>query len=474
MKKENHKKYEVKFRKGNYLFLVGLAHVLSTVFLRKRVKKVDKDKYKFPCIILFNHTSNVDSLVAAPIIYPKPMSLVVTEKLFFEKAVTKTLITSVGYIPKKQFTVDIECIRNIKRYLSEGVSVGIFPDAKVSIDGTNNKILPAITKLLKLLKVPVLSCKLEGCYISFPRWTWKLKFTPLHATLSTLFDEQQLKELSHEEMYNKICESLKFDDGEYQINKKIKVLNKKRAESLNTILYRCPHCGKEFDMETKKDQIKCLACGKSYTYTRYGQILSNDDPRAKAMSIKNWYNMQKESLRQEIAEMKENGTSLDYEVISSRLDLTIPHEAQRELPTLCRQGKYSESIYKDDCVYCWDGEHIKYFDCTKLITSPTMKPVPFKRTQRRRFKKINNRVYEHYNDRKYGYGKISITDTDFLFDGVIDGEHRTLDIKLSTIGGINFMSGERVEIYLENEFFYFFTPKSTKIALAVDLLLNNC
>ena len=74
-----------------------------------------------------------------------------------------------------------------------------------------------------------------------------------------------------------------------------------RADGLNRILYRCPHCGVEGDTRGEGIHLTCHSCGKVYTLTEQGYLEATDGDSA-FTHIPDWYAWQREQVRKELAD----------------------------------------------------------------------------------------------------------------------------------------------------------------------------
>jgi len=74
-----------------------------------------------------------------------------------------------------------------------------------------------------------------------------------------------------------------------------------RAEGLERILYRCPHCGAEGLMKGECTTLTCGGCGKVYRMDMLGQLEAEDGDSAFS-HIPHWYAWQREQVRREIEE----------------------------------------------------------------------------------------------------------------------------------------------------------------------------
>jgi DNA-directed RNA polymerase subunit RPC12/RpoP len=69
------------------------------------------------------------------------------------------------------------------------------------------------------------------------------------------------------------------------------------------VLYKCPKCGVEYEMDTKGDDIFCKACGYRVMYNKYGQFQAvNEAVQPIYDRLDTWYDYQKESIVKEISQ----------------------------------------------------------------------------------------------------------------------------------------------------------------------------
>ena len=118
-----------------------------------------------------------------------------------------------------------------------------------------------------------------------------------------LLSREEVESLSSDEINLKLQEAFSFDSFSWQKENKIKVNEPFRADYLNRLLYKCPHCLKEGTMLGKGVEIKCSSCGKGYELDEFGYLKSLDGD-AKFEHIPDWYNWQRECVKREI----EDGT----------------------------------------------------------------------------------------------------------------------------------------------------------------------
>ena len=263
-----------------YRFCARLFKVVGSIRYGFKVDKSAIKGMKGPFLVLGNHTSWVDFLYFSNCVYPHPMNVVVTSNVFYMKFLGK-LFTDFGAIPKKQFTSDFSCIKHIKRNLDNGNSVLLFPEGRITVDGSTGYIAPSIGKLIKFLNCPVIKGITVGSYVTRPKWGKKrpgkvtLKMEPLLST-------DDIGDMSNEEIYEYILKNFSYDDNVAFKEQNRKVYGLRLAETLEKLLYKCPRCGAEFKNVSKYRTFRCTACGNTVKYNTGGTLSAH---RAKTTSV---------------------------------------------------------------------------------------------------------------------------------------------------------------------------------------------
>ena len=250
-------------------------------------------KIKPPYIVVANHASFVDVAGIIASTYPNCASFVISVTQLVQ---WPSLIKSMGVLPKKQFTVDTSLIRDIKYVLSKNRPVVIYPEAKLSVVGTQNIIKPAIAKLIKMLKVPLVTVCFNGNYLHKPRWAKSKRKVPVRLDVKVAVDESEVASISVDEIHRRIVENLTCDDYAYQLENNIEIDAPDLAEGLEHILYKCPECGEEFAMTARGNTLTCTKCGSAVTQNKLGQLIG-----CRFDKVTDWYDWQRECVKSEIS-----------------------------------------------------------------------------------------------------------------------------------------------------------------------------
>ena len=357
-------------QKPNIIFKT-LLKVLSKGDLKAtnfECNKINMDKLKKdePCIILMNHSSFIDLnipkniqiiessfidlKIASTVMYPRPMNIVCTSDGFIGK---EWLMYNLGCIPTNKFVTDVKLMKDIMYCIKElKSSILMYPEASYTFDGTATPLPKLLGKLLKKIGVPFVMIKTYGAFLRDPLYNnLQLRNVKVTADVEYVLSAEQIKEMSAEEIDKVIEEKFTFDNFRYQQEHNIIVNESFRADCLNRVLYRCPHCNTEGNMSGKGITIKCNNCNTEYELTENGYLkcLTGE---GKFNHIPDWFKWEREEVRKEIEEGRYNldvkvdicvmvDTQAIYKVGSGRLTHT-----KEGFTLVSDDGKIN---YKQDC-----------------------------------------------------------------------------------------------------------------------------
>ena len=290
--------------KPNFILqtVIRLLSILDLVPVRFRYTKhgMEKISKKEPCLILMNHSSFLDLKIVSRIFYPRRYGIVCTSDGFVGK---ELLMRMIGCIPTRKFVNDVTLIRDIEYMLKKKkANVLMYPEASYSFDGTATALPRKMGVLLKKLNVPVVTIITQGAFTRDPLYNGLQKRkVQVHADVTCFATAQELKEMSVAEIDAKLDEVFGFDNFRWQQENKVQIKESFRADGLNKILFRCPHCNTEGKTEGKGIYWTCHNCGKQYELTEYGAIRAVDGDSA-FTHIPDWYAWQRDQIRQELAD----------------------------------------------------------------------------------------------------------------------------------------------------------------------------
>jgi 1-acyl-sn-glycerol-3-phosphate acyltransferase len=227
---------------------------------------------KEPYIMLANHTFLFD-VIHVPLRFKKVPYIVASQTLF-TKQPTKFLLTKVAHaIPKSKGTSDIRTAKMLISSIKKGYPLLIFPEGNTTFNGETNYIEESTYKLIKKLKVDVITCTVSGGYLSKPRWALgKRKNRRIEMHYRKAIKKEDLKSMSLEDIQSVIKETLYNNDYEYQRQAMIKHPGKELAKGLENFAYVCPECQAINSIETSGNSIRCNKCDTLGEIDSYGFI----------------------------------------------------------------------------------------------------------------------------------------------------------------------------------------------------------
>ena len=279
-----------------------------------------------PCLILMNHCSFTDMKLAYGIFYPKPFGIVTSVDAM--SGFLGKLMRFLGCTPTHKYITDISLIRDITYMLKTNkTSVLMYPEAGYSFDGRATALPRKMGVLMKRLGVPVVTVITQGAFARDPLYNMlQIRDVKVSAHVKCIATAEELKEKSVAELDALLEEAFSFDNFAWQRDNKVSIDVPFRADGLHRILYKCPHCGKENQMEGKGVHLTCNACGKKWKMDEYGQLAACQG-ETEYSHIPDWYGWQRECVRKEI----EDGTYL--------LDADVDIAVQVNLDGICMIGE---------------------------------------------------------------------------------------------------------------------------------------
>lgn len=255
---------------------------------------------KPPFFVIAGHTSWLDFYTVTIALFPGRMNYIAAYNLFRDP-VLKFLLGLMGVISKNQFTRDNQAILKMKYAISAGRIVAIFPHGCLSNEGRPGGFAaPSIAKLITTFKIPVVAVKINGGYLTRPRWTKRTRRGRIEATVTRLFTSEELGTLSTDVVYRRLIGAIDFDDYRWQRNHNVTFRGRHLAEGAELVLYKCPKCNAEFGLRSKGNRLFCLGCGNEAVMNNKLFFEPGRSDSSVFDGFDNWYDFQQESLLAEI------------------------------------------------------------------------------------------------------------------------------------------------------------------------------
>lgn len=294
-------------------YLKPLTKLLSApdmLIHRPYIRRHGTNELKPPYLLLCNHNAFMDFKVATQVIFPHSANYVVAIDGFIGR---EGLLRNVGCICKRKFTSDMVLVRQLKRVIENGDIAVVYPEARYSLCGTTAVLPSSLGKLCKMLNVPVATLICHGHHVNSPFWNLHDRGIRTEADFTLQFTQKGVEKSTPEQINKALVKAFQYDDFDWQAKSGTKVTYKKRAEGLHKVLYQCPNCGTEYEMDSKGEEIFCKHCGKRWRMTRLGELQALEG-ETEFTHIPNWYEWERENVRAEVEAGKYDSGELPVHV----------------------------------------------------------------------------------------------------------------------------------------------------------------
>ena len=279
-----------------YIVICIIAFIVKT---RSRAKIIKRNKLpKPPYILLSTHASMLDFYMALMTTFPHKPYWVSTVEEFIPRFF---IFRRIGVLAKRKFNNDPKGAMRYLEVLEKKKILIIYPEARYSFVGINERIDKSIGKFVKTANVPVVFIRAHGDYLYCPQWSDRKvrKIHPIISEVKTIINKNEVEMMSAQEIQDRIEDNFNMSEEDWMERKHILNTYKNRAVGLQRILYKCPHCGSEFEMSTETHFIKCNHCGVVYDYLENGQLKCTNGEN-KFHYPSEWYKWEKECVKEEV------------------------------------------------------------------------------------------------------------------------------------------------------------------------------
>ena len=288
------------------LLSVGELKAVDFSYTTQGIDTLDPNK---PVLILMNHSSFTDLQIAATLLSKRQYHIIMTDDGMIGKS---WLMRNIGCIPTKKFIQDTVLVKDMVYCVKKlNSSILMYPEASYSFDGTATPLPDSLGKLIKLLGIPVVMIKTKGAFLRDPLYNnLRKRNVKVTATETLLLTADEAESKSVAEINDVLKTAFTFDNFREQVEDGVLVSEDFRADDLERVLYKCPHCNNEGSMRVKGTSILCSACGESHTLLETGKLKCTTGDTLYEY-ISDWYSFERACVRTEI---ENNSYLLDIEV----------------------------------------------------------------------------------------------------------------------------------------------------------------
>lgn len=253
---------------GLYRLLLKLTKKTMYILFRSDMETL-KDVPE-PYLLLSNHTTDFDcAFIAAA--SQAPVSFVATENILRMGLLGNLAAKLFHPIIHYKGTMGITTSKHIIKAMRDGKNVAMFPEGNRSFNGATCPIPPATAKLARMSRGTLVTYRLEGGYLSSPRWASTRRRGQIRGRVAGVYTPEMLKAMTAEEIQSAIEKDLQTDAYEEQSERPIVFQGRKRAECLESAIFLCPVCEKIGTLKSHGNHLSC-GCGFTAEFDEYGMV----------------------------------------------------------------------------------------------------------------------------------------------------------------------------------------------------------
>ena len=236
-----------------------------------------------PFLLIANHVTNYDPILIG-IAMDSHMYFVAGEHLYRGNPIMRLatkLFSPISRIKGKSgASTTIQIIKTLK----DGSNVCLFAEGNTTFNGITEPISNATGKLARISGATLVTYRIEGAYLASPRWGRGLRKGPVSGSVVGIYPPEQLKEMTPEEITDRINRDIYEDAFDRQTTDKRQYRGKYLAERLELALYICPKCEQIGTLKSAYNTFGC-SCGFSAHLNENGFFEGEELPFE---TIKEW------------------------------------------------------------------------------------------------------------------------------------------------------------------------------------------
>lgn len=222
-----------------------------------------------PCLIISNHVTDWDPLMLALSFPEKQYYYVASEHIFRLGLISRLITWLLEPIARRKASMGTDTVMSCLRHLRAGHSVCIFAEGDASWDGLTHEIFASTGKLARNSGASLITYRLEGAYLSRPRWSRKIYKGKVKGHPVAVYTPEQLKAMTPAQITARINSDIFENAWERQKELKTVYKNNGIADGIGQALYMCPQCRRIGTVSGKGRKVSC-ECGFSTEFNELG------------------------------------------------------------------------------------------------------------------------------------------------------------------------------------------------------------
>lgn len=279
-------------------------HVRFVRFIHPLITPIIKRKFNYtyddcsnidgPYLVLCNHNLNIDPIFLN-IATKNQVYFVASEHLTRAGFATKLLNYFFRPIFHKKGTTGVKTLSEMLKALKKGYNVAMFPEGNRSFNGLTGGFSDAIAKVAKKCGAKVITYKIEGGYLTQPRWSVTLRKGKLHGKLVHVYTPEELGGMTEEEIYESLQKDLFEDAYATQAKEQVLFKGKDLALGMEATVFMCPKCKAVGSLKTEDNRVECTCCHAKAVYSELGNVDFEDNT---SYTLTQLDTLQKDGLRE--------------------------------------------------------------------------------------------------------------------------------------------------------------------------------
>ena len=294
-----------------------------------------------PILLVVNHVTACDPLLVAAAAGGKQLYFVASDHILRQGIAGRFIQWGLGPIPRRKGSSALLTVKECLNHLKAGHSVCVFAEGEQSWDGRSIPVVKGTGSLAKAARATLVTYRLEGGYLSLPRWGMGLRRGRVRGRITGVYSPEDLAAMDKDRINRLLNEGIRENAWKRQREEMVRFRSKRPAEHLEKCLYLCPGCNRVGTLKSAGDRLTC-GCGFCLRYTETGFF----EPASPFSTVAEWEDWQKEQLRLRRFQTAGNGVLFsDTNVSLAKID-EKNHEA--------RIAEKAELCQYEDCLTCAD------------------------------------------------------------------------------------------------------------------------
>lgn len=281
--------------------------LIPYLILKYRIKGENTKLFKTlkpPFLLIPNHVSMFDPPMVNGFIF-RHVHFVMSDANLRSKIGQWAYLRLCNVIPKTKAVSDSSAVRKMVALVKKNRVICVFAEGRSTWDGVTHDIFFSTSKLIKILKIPVVVPLISGGYLTHPRWGTTVRPGRMVIHYKKIFDGPELKEMSPEQIHEKLLAEMWNDDYDYQRRTGLTFKTKKGAEYLERLLFLCPACEAKEALRSEGNSFICTSCGFESEWIPAGYLKPVNRDHQPVRSVTEWVRWQNETFGRIIQRMHE-------------------------------------------------------------------------------------------------------------------------------------------------------------------------